>query len=62
MDDDQATLQPLDDTAWTVLDGQIDSVLKALRASNPNPRDRNADSHRTIDLAQVSQPPKPPMA
>jgi hypothetical protein len=36
-DDDQATLQPLDDTAWTVLDGQIDSVLKALRASNPNP-------------------------
>jgi hypothetical protein len=36
-DDDQATLQPLDDTAWTVLDGQIDSVLTALRASNPNP-------------------------
>ena len=23
------------------------------------PRDRNADSHHTIDLAQVSQPPKP---
>ena len=36
-DDDQATLQPLDDTAWTVLDGQIDSVLTALRASNPDP-------------------------
>ena len=36
-DDDQTTLQPLDDTAWTVLDGQIDSVLKALRASTPNP-------------------------
>jgi uncharacterized membrane-anchored protein len=36
-DDDQPTLQPLDDTSWTVLDGQIDSVLKALRASNPNP-------------------------
>jgi len=30
--------QPLDDTAWTVLDGQIDSVLKALRASTPDPR------------------------
>jgi uncharacterized membrane-anchored protein len=36
-DDDQATLQPLDDTGWTVLDGQIDSVLTALRASNPDP-------------------------
>jgi uncharacterized membrane-anchored protein len=36
-DDGQATLQPLNDTGWTVLDGQIDSVLKALRASNPNP-------------------------
>ena len=31
-DDDQATLQPLDDSAWTVLDGQIDNVLTALRA------------------------------
>jgi uncharacterized membrane-anchored protein len=36
-DDDQATLQPLDDTAWHVLDGRIDSVLKALRASTPDP-------------------------
>jgi uncharacterized membrane-anchored protein len=36
-DDDQSTLQPLDDTSWTVLDGQIDKVLKALRASNPDP-------------------------
>ena len=36
-DDDQSTLQPLDDTSWTVLDGQIDRVLKALRASNPDP-------------------------
>jgi uncharacterized membrane-anchored protein len=35
-DDDQPTLQPMDDTAWTVLDGQIDSVLKALRAGNPD--------------------------
>jgi hypothetical protein len=26
----------MDDTAWTVLDGQIDSVLKALRAGNPD--------------------------
>jgi hypothetical protein len=36
-DDDQATLQPLDDTAWTVLDAQIDSVLTEVRASNPDP-------------------------
>jgi hypothetical protein len=36
-DDDQATLQPLDDTAWTVLDGRIDSVLTALRANKPDP-------------------------
>jgi hypothetical protein len=36
-DDDQATLQPLDDTGWTVLDGQIDDVLTALRAGQPDP-------------------------
>ena len=35
-DDDQAALQPLDDTGWTVLDGQIDDVLTALRAANPD--------------------------
>jgi hypothetical protein len=27
----------MDDASWTVLDGQIDSVLKALRAANPDP-------------------------
>jgi uncharacterized membrane-anchored protein len=36
-DDDQATLQPMDKTAWRVLDGQIDSALKALRATRPDP-------------------------
>jgi uncharacterized membrane-anchored protein len=36
-DDAQPTLQTLDDASWTVLDGQIDSVLKAMRASNPDP-------------------------
>ena len=36
-DDDQDTLRPMDETAWTGLDGQIDRVLKALRASNPDP-------------------------
>jgi uncharacterized membrane-anchored protein len=36
-DEGQAALQPLNDTGWTVLDGQIDSVLTALRADNPDP-------------------------
>jgi uncharacterized membrane-anchored protein len=35
-DNDQSSLRPLDETAWHVLDGQIDSVLKALRASKPD--------------------------
>jgi uncharacterized membrane-anchored protein len=36
-DVDQARLQPMDQAAWSVLDGQIDSVLKALRSPSPNP-------------------------
>jgi uncharacterized membrane-anchored protein len=36
-DDDQDALQPMDQSAWTALDDQIDSVLKAVRSSNPNP-------------------------
>src|SRR5262245_10876758 len=35
-DDDQATLEPLDQTAWTFLDGQIDAVLQAIRAKSPD--------------------------
>lgn len=35
-DDDQTTLQPLDDAGWTVLDGRIDSALTAVRASAPD--------------------------
>lgn len=34
-DDDQPTLQPLDGSAWTFLDGRIDKVLTAVRASAP---------------------------
>jgi uncharacterized membrane-anchored protein len=41
-DDDQSTLQPKNPTVWTVLDGQIDDVLKALRASSP---DRGTEMH-----------------
>ena len=36
-DDDEATLKPMDKPGWTVLDGRIDKVLKAIRASNPDP-------------------------
>ncbi len=36
-DDDQNTLEPLDQTAWTLLDGQIDQILTAVRAGQPDP-------------------------
>lgn len=36
-DEDQATLQPMDNAGWDVLDGQIDQVLTALRAPTPDP-------------------------
>ena len=37
-DDDQAKLQPMDDAAtWTAIDGRIDAVLTALRATTPDP-------------------------
>jgi uncharacterized membrane-anchored protein len=35
-DDDESTLKPMDPNGWTILDGQIDDVLKALRASSPD--------------------------
>ncbi|MGN7188397.1 COG4705 family protein [Microbacterium enclense] len=36
-DHDQSTLEGLDATAWSVIDGRIDAVLKAVRASTPDP-------------------------
>ncbi len=36
-DDAQKTLEPLDETGWAVLDGQIDSALTAVRAGQPDP-------------------------
>lgn len=41
-DDAQSTLEPLDETGWTVLDGQIDSVLSAIRASSPDEAQQKA--------------------
>jgi hypothetical protein len=46
-DNDQATLQPMNSTAWSLLDGQIDAVRKALRASNP---DRTAQTQALTTL------------
>ena len=36
-DDDEDTLKPLDGTAWTFLDGEIDDVLTSVRAKTPDP-------------------------
>jgi uncharacterized membrane-anchored protein len=36
-DDDEATLRPMDRTAWKTIDGQIDDALYAARARKPNP-------------------------
>ncbi|MDT5004844.1 MAG: hypothetical protein QOJ24_2020, partial [Mycobacterium sp.] len=36
-DDGQKTLEPVDETGWAVLDGQIDSALTAVRAGQPDP-------------------------
>jgi uncharacterized membrane-anchored protein len=36
-DDGEATLRPMDETAWHTLDAQIDSVLQAVRASQLDP-------------------------
>ncbi len=35
-DEDQSRLQAMDGTAWTFLDGQVDDVLTAVRASTPD--------------------------
>jgi hypothetical protein len=36
-DDAQPKLEPLDGKAWTFLDSQVDSVLRAVRANSPDP-------------------------
>ena len=36
-DDDEATLRPMDGTAWKIIDGQIDDALHAARARKPDP-------------------------
>ena len=36
-DNAEARLKPKDNAAWTEIDGKIDTVLRALRATSPNP-------------------------
>ncbi|WP_441248563.1 COG4705 family protein [Kitasatospora sp. McL0602] len=55
-DDDQPTLQPKNQQAWTFLDGEIDQVLKALRAPKPN-KATEADVLNTL-LASLSSTPQ----
>ncbi len=38
-DDAQSRLEPLDETAWTFLDSEIDDALSAVRAGHPNTGD-----------------------
>ncbi len=35
-DDDQASLEPMDGQTWSILDGKIDTALKALRSTSPD--------------------------
>ncbi|MEU6582429.1 hypothetical protein [Nocardia sp. NPDC046763] len=35
-DEDESTLEPMDKSSWTLLDGQIDDALKSVRASKPD--------------------------
>jgi uncharacterized membrane-anchored protein len=46
-DDDQSSLQPIDENAWAVLDRAIDNALKSVRASHP---DRAAEAQALNDL------------
>lgn len=41
-DQDQVRLQPMDSTGWSVIDGQIDDVLTAVRSNSP---DRGTEIH-----------------
>lgn len=41
-DNAQARLRPKDKAAWTALDGKIDTVLRELRATSPNPNSERA--------------------
>ncbi len=51
-DEAQPRLEPLDETAWTFFDSEIDDVLSAMRAGTPDPAtDRAALTALTTSLA-----------
>ncbi|MCB0995402.1 MAG: hypothetical protein KDB21_09945 [Acidimicrobiales bacterium] len=47
-DDGQPRLQPLNATAWTFLDSEIDDALSAVRAKSPNPADETGALHALV--------------
>jgi hypothetical protein len=47
-DTDRPTLQPLDTTQWTFLDGQIDTVLQVLSAMTGDNATRLAALHASV--------------
>lgn len=49
-DDAQSRLQPMNETAWSFLDGKIDTVLKAVRAGTPDPA---TETQALTDLRHV---------
>lgn len=49
-DDDQSRLEPLDEQAWSSLDGETDAVLSAVRAGSPDP----ATETRTLQTLLTS--------
>ncbi len=52
-DDAQARLEPLDETAWTFLDSEIDAALTAVRASSPDA----AEEQQALSVLVVSLTP-----
>ena len=52
-DDAQSRLEPLDETAWTFLDSEIDAALTAVRASNPD----TAEEQQALSVLVVSLTP-----
>ncbi|MFD9126856.1 hypothetical protein [Kitasatospora sp. NPDC059571] len=60
-DDDQDALQPKNEQAWTFLDGEIDHVLKALRAPNPD-KATETDALNALLTSLTATPQQPPTA
>lgn len=48
-DNAQPTLKPMSPSNWTAMDGDIDKVLKSLRASQPNAQDSSASLQSLLD-------------